>query len=276
MPVRKRFGQHFLHDPGVIRRILDSISPAPEDRIVEIGPGSGALTWGLLQRVHSLDVIEIDRDLARSLQDSPRATSGLRVHVEDALHTDFLRLRAEGAPLRIVGNLPYNISTPLLFRLLSQRAAIADMHFMLQKEVVDRMTAQPSNKTYGRLTVMLAAVAEVEKLFDVGPGAFTPRPKVWSAIVRLRPTPQPRFDIGDNGVLRMLVTAAFSHRRKILSNGLKGLLTPGEIESCGIDSQLRPEALTPAQFGLLAAHHSRLYSKAHAGLQENLGTVGPD
>jgi 16S rRNA (adenine1518-N6/adenine1519-N6)-dimethyltransferase len=276
MPIRRRFGQHFLHDPGVIRRILDSISPAPEDRIVEIGPGSGALTWGLLQRVHSLDVIEIDRDLARSLQDSPRATSGLRVHVEDALHTDFLRLRADGAPLRIVGNLPYNISTPLLFRLLSQRAAIADMHFMLQKEVVDRMTAQPSNKTYGRLTVMLAAVAEVEKLFDVGPGAFTPRPKVWSAIVRLRPTPQPRFDIGDNGVLRMLVTAAFSHRRKILSNGLKGLLTPGEIESCGIDSQLRPEALTPAQFGLLAAHHSRLYSKAHAGLQENLGTVGPD
>jgi 16S rRNA (adenine1518-N6/adenine1519-N6)-dimethyltransferase len=276
MPIRRRFGQHFLHDPGVIRRILDSISPAPEDRIVEIGPGSGALTWGLLQRVHSLDVIEIDRDLARSLQDSPRATSRLRVHVEDALHTDFLRLRADGAPLRIVGNLPYNISTPLLFRLLSQRAAIADMHFMLQKEVVDRMTAQPSNKTYGRLTVMLAAVAEVEKLFDVGPGAFTPRPKVWSAIVRLRPTPQPRFDIGDNGVLRMLVTAAFSHRRKILSNGLKGLLTPGEIESCGIDSQLRPEALTPAQFGLLAAHHSRLYSKAHAGLQENLGTVGPD
>jgi 16S rRNA (adenine1518-N6/adenine1519-N6)-dimethyltransferase len=234
------------------------------------------LTWGLLQRVRSLDVIEIDRDLARSLQDSPRATSRLRVHVEDALHTDFLRLRADGAPLRIVGNLPYNISTPLLFRLLAQRAAIADMHFMLQKEVVDRMTAQPSNKTYGRLTVMLAAVAEVEKLFDVGPGAFTPRPKVWSAIVRLRPTPQPRFDIGDNGVLRMLVTAAFSHRRKILSNGLKGLLTPGEIESCGIDSQLRPEALTPAQFGLLAAHHSRLYSKAHAGLQENLGTVGPD
>jgi 16S rRNA (adenine1518-N6/adenine1519-N6)-dimethyltransferase len=276
MPIRRRFGQHFLHDPGVIRRILDSISPAPEDRIVEIGPGSGALTWGLLQRVHSLDVIEIDRDLARSLQDSPRATSRLRVHVEDALHTDFLRLRADGAPLRIVGNLPYNISTPLLFRLLAQRAAIADMHFMLQKEVVDRMTAQPSNKTYGRLTVMLAAVAEVEKLFDVGPGAFTPRPKVWSAIVRLRPTPQPRFDIGDNGVLRMLVTAAFSHRRKILSNGLKGLLTPGEIESCGIDSQLRPEALTPAQFGLLAAHHSRLYSKAHAGLQENLGTVGPD
>jgi 16S rRNA (adenine1518-N6/adenine1519-N6)-dimethyltransferase len=276
MPVRKRFGQHFLHDPGVIRRILDSISPAEEDRVVEIGPGSGALTWGLLQRVRSLDVIEIDRDLARALQSDARAAGGLRVHVEDALHTDFQRLRADGAPLRIVGNLPYNISTPLLFRLLSQRAAIADMHFMLQKEVVDRMTAQPSNKTYGRLTVMLAAVAEVEKLFDVGPGAFKPRPKVWSAVVRLRPTLQPRFDIGADGVLRMLVTAAFSHRRKMLSNGLKGFLTPVEIESCGIDPQLRPEALTPAQFGLLAAHYSRLYSRAHGGLQENLDTVGSD
>ncbi|HEX3397878.1 MAG TPA: 16S rRNA (adenine(1518)-N(6)/adenine(1519)-N(6))-dimethyltransferase RsmA, partial [Steroidobacteraceae bacterium] len=276
MPVRKRFGQHFLHDPGVIRRILDAISPAPEDRIVEIGPGRGALTWGLLQRARALDVIEIDRDLAQSLQADARATKSLRVHVADALDTDFKRLRAEGGPLRIVGNLPYNISTPLLFRLLSQRAAIADMHFMLQKEVVDRMTAQPANKTYGRLTVMLAAVAEVEKLFEVGPGAFQPRPKVWSAIVRLRPTLAPRFEIGNDGVLRMLVTAAFSHRRKILSNGLKGLLTPEDIESCGIDSQLRPEALTPAQFGLLAARHSRLYSMAHGGLQENLGTVGLD
>lgn len=276
MPVRKRFGQHFLHDPGVIRRIIDAVSPAEGDRIVEIGPGRGALTWKLLQRTKALDVIEIDRDLAQSLKSDARATTGFRVHVEDALRTDFMRLRADGAPLRIVGNLPYNISTPLLFLLLSQRGAIGDMHFMLQREVVDRMTAEPSNKTYGRLTVMLAAVAEVEKLFDVGPGAFQPRPKVWSAIVRLRPTLKPRFDIGAEGVLRMLVTAAFSHRRKILSNGLKGFLTPAEIESCGIDSQLRPEALTPAQFGLLAAHHSRLYSNDHGRLQEDLGTVGSD
>src|SRR5260221_7036843 len=195
MPVRKRFGQHFLHDPGVIRRILDAISPAPEERIVEIGPGMGALTWGLLQRARALDVIEIDRDLAQSLQADSRATKNLRVHVEDALDTDFRLMRADGGPLRIVGNLPYNISTPLLFRLLSQRAAIADMHFMLQREVVDRMTAQPSNKTYGRLTVMLAAVAEVEKLFHVGPGAFPPPPQVWSAIARLRPTLPPPFEI---------------------------------------------------------------------------------
>ncbi len=276
MPVRKRFGQHFLHDRGVIRRIIDSVSPAPGERIVEIGPGRGALTWDLLQLAKNLDVIEIDRDLAQALKSDARASRGLQVHVADALRTDFKRLRAEGPPLRIVGNLPYNISTPLLFRLLQQHEAIADMHFMLQKEVVDRMTAEPSNKSYGRLTVMLAAVAEVQKLFDVGPGAFQPRPKVWSAIVRLRPTPAPRFDIGDEGVLRMLVTAAFSHRRKILSNGLKGFLSPEEIESCGIDSQLRPEALTPAQFGLLAAHHSRLYSKAHGRLQENLGIVGSD
>ncbi|HEX3602552.1 MAG TPA: 16S rRNA (adenine(1518)-N(6)/adenine(1519)-N(6))-dimethyltransferase RsmA [Steroidobacteraceae bacterium] len=274
MPVRKRFGQHFLHDRGVIRRIIDAVSPAEGEHIVEIGPGRGALTWDLLQRAHGLDVIEIDRDLAQSLKNDARAAQGLRVHVEDALQTDFTRLRADGAALRIVGNLPYNISTPLLFRLLSQRGAVADMHFMLQKEVVDRMTAEPSNKTYGRLTVMLAAVAEVEKLFDVGPGAFQPRPKVWSAIVRLRPSLEPRFDIGAHGVLRLLVTAAFSHRRKILSNGLKGFLTAEEIQSCGIDSQLRPEALTPAQFGLLAAHYSRLYSNEHGRLRENLDTVG--
>jgi 16S rRNA (adenine1518-N6/adenine1519-N6)-dimethyltransferase len=265
MPVRKRFGQHFLHDPGVIRRIIEAVAPCVGERIVEIGPGRGALTWDLLRRANALDVIEIDRDLAQSLKQDSRATAGLHVHVENALQTDFINLRASGAPLRVVGNLPYNISTPLLFRLLSQRAAIADMHFMLQKEVVDRMTAEPGNKTYGRLTVMLAAVAQVEHLFDVGPGAFQPRPKVWSAIVRLRPA-QSRFEIGDEGVLRTLVTAAFSHRRKTLRNGLKGLLTPQEIEACGIDPQQRPETLAPGQFGLLAVHRSRLYSDGHARL----------
>jgi 16S rRNA (adenine1518-N6/adenine1519-N6)-dimethyltransferase len=262
MPVRKRFGQHFLHDRNVIRRIIEAIAPRTSDRIVEIGPGRGALTWGLLQRAQALDVIEIDRDLAQSLREDPRAGQGLRVHVQDALNTDFNRLRGDGSALRIVGNLPYNISTPLLFRLLTQRAAISDMYFMLQKEVVDRMSAQPGSKAYGRLTVMLAAVAEVEGMFDVGPGAFRPRPKVWSAIVRLRPTPAPRFDSGNEGVLRTLVTAAFSHRRKTLRNGLKGLLTPQDIESCGIDPQLRPETLAPAQFGLLASHYSRLGGSA--------------
>ncbi|MDP9083790.1 MAG: 16S rRNA (adenine(1518)-N(6)/adenine(1519)-N(6))-dimethyltransferase RsmA [Pseudomonadota bacterium] len=258
MQARKRFGQHFLHDPGVIRRIVDAVAPAAGERLVEVGPGRGALTWLLLARARTLDAVEIDRDLAKSLVTDPRAGNGLHVHVENVLDTDFIRLRGDGPPLRIVGNLPYNISTPLLFRLLDQRAAIADMHFMLQKEVVQRMAALPGNKEYGRLTVMIAAAAEVESLFDVGPGAFQPRPKVWSAIVRLRPSPTPRFEIGRDGALRSLVTAAFSHRRKTLRNGLKGFLTPQDIESCGIDPQLRPETLAPAQFGRLAAHYSRL------------------
>jgi len=259
MRARKRFGQHFLHDPGVIRRIVDAVAPAAGERIVEVGPGRGALTWGLLARARRMDVIEIDRDLARALMDDARAEAHLRVHVEDVLDTDFVSLRGAGAPLRIVGNLPYNISTPLLFRLLQQRTAIGDMHFMLQKEVVDRMAARPGGKDYGRLTVMLAAYAEVEALFDVGPGAFTPPPKVWSAIVRLRPTLAPRFDIGSDSVLRTLVTAAFSHRRKTLRNGLKRLLTGEDIDACGIDPRLRPEALAPAQFGLLASHYHNLH-----------------
>jgi 16S rRNA (adenine1518-N6/adenine1519-N6)-dimethyltransferase len=266
MPVRKRFGQHFLHDPGVIRRIIDAIAPLPGERVVEIGPGRGALTWELLQRAQRLDVVEIDRDLAAALKKDVRAAAGLRVHVQDVLDADFLTLRGAGPPLRIVGNLPYNISTPLMFRLLDQHAAIADMHFMLQKEVVDRMTAAPATKEYGRLTVMLAAVAETTKLFDVGPGAFQPPPRVWSAIVRLRPHPKPRFDIGGAGDLRAIVSAAFSHRRKTLRNGLKGLLSAEEIESCGIDPTLRPEVLTPQQFGLLASCRSRLYSKGNATL----------
>jgi 16S rRNA (adenine1518-N6/adenine1519-N6)-dimethyltransferase len=257
MPVRKRFGQHFLHDPGVIRRIVDAVAPLAGERLVEVGPGRGALTWGLLARAGTMDAIEIDRDLARSLAADARAGPYLRVRVENVLDTDFIGLRGGGTPLRIVGNLPYNISTPLLFRLLQQRAAIGDMHFMLQKEVVERMAAQPGGKDYGRLTVMLAAYAEVQALFDVGPGAFQPRPKVWSAIVRLRPTALPRFDIGADGVLRTLVAAAFSHRRKTLRNGLKSLLTGEDIEACGIDPSLRPETLAPAQFGLLAAHYSR-------------------
>ena len=216
------------------------------------------MTWELLRRAQALDVIEIDRDLARSLKEDARATGALRVHVENALDTNFVNMRADGPPLRIVGNLPYNISTPLLFRLLSQRSAIADMHFMLQKEVVERMAAQAGAKEYGRLTVMLAAYAEVDHLFDVGPGAFQPRPKVWSAIVRLRPSGQPRFEIGSDKALRSIVSATFSHRRKTLRNGLKGLLSVAEIEACEIDAGARPETLTPAQFGRLAAHHHRV------------------
>lgn len=256
MPVRKRFGQHFLHDRGVIRRIVDAVAPTPERRIVEIGPGRGALTWPLLERAGRLDVIEIDRDLARALAADPRGKH-LRIQVGDALAADFMKLRGDGPALRVVGNLPYNIATPLLFHLLAQRNAVEDMVFMLQKEVVARMAARPGSKDYGRLTVMLAALAEVEPLFDVGPGAFQPPPRVWSAIVRLTPAPAPRFAMGSERALRIVATAAFSHRRKTLRNSLKGFLTGEDIESCALDPTVRPETLSPAEFGRLAAHYAR-------------------
>jgi len=252
MVIRKRFGQHFLHDPAVIRRIIDAVAPTRGERVVELGPGRGALTFGLLERAHRLDAIEIDRDLARLLEADPRAQDRLHLHVENMLDTDFTLLRGQGPKLRIVGNLPYNVSTPMMFHLLSQRGAIEDMHFMLQKEVVDRMAAAPGGKEYGRLTVMLAAYAEVEALFEVGPGAFRPPPKVRSGVVRLRPSTAPRFAIGSDVALRTLAQAAFSHRRKTLRNGLKGLLSGADVEACGIDPQLRPETLTPEQFGRLA------------------------
>jgi 16S rRNA (adenine1518-N6/adenine1519-N6)-dimethyltransferase len=282
MPVRKRFGQHFLHDRAIIGKIIDAVGPLPGQRIVEVGPGRGALTWSLLERAGSLDVIEIDRDLAAAMRGDARAVRGLTVHAENVLTTDFAGLRGAGDALRIVGNLPYNISTALLFHLLSQRAAIADMHFMLQKEVVDRMAARAGGKDYGRLTVMLAAYTRIEALFDVGPGAFQPAPKVWSAIVRLTPSREPRFPFGSDASLRSIVTAAFSHRRKTLRNGLKGLLSPEDIEACGIDPGLRPETLVPAEFGLLAQRHDALlrdapspapglYSTPHDALQETAG-----
>jgi 16S rRNA (adenine1518-N6/adenine1519-N6)-dimethyltransferase len=257
MPVRKRFGQHFLHDPAVIRRIVDAVAPAPGERIVEIGPGRGALTWPLLERAGKLTGIELDRDLARALRSDERA-AGLTVHVGDVLRSDLAVLAGTGqGALRVIGNLPYNISTPLLFHLLEQRAGIADMMFMLQKEVVDRMGARPGSKQYGRLTVMLAAAAEVEPLFEIGPGAFQPRPKVWSAIVRLRPSNTPRFEMGRPGALAAVAAAAFSQRRKTLRNSLRSLLAPEQIEACGIDPQRRPETLEPAEFGRLAAQYSR-------------------
>jgi 16S rRNA (adenine1518-N6/adenine1519-N6)-dimethyltransferase len=257
MVIRKRFGQHFLHDPAVIRRIIEAVAPESGERLVELGPGRGALTFGLLERAQRMDAIEIDRDLARLLEADPRAQGRLCLHVENMLDTDFALLRGQGPKLRIVGNLPYNVSTPVLFHLLSQRGAIEDLHFMLQKEVVDRMAASPGGKQYGRLTVMLAAYAEVEALFEVGPGAFRPPPQVRSSVVRLRPSTEPRFAIGSDVALRTLAQAAFSHRRKTLRNGLKGLLSGADVEACGIDAQLRPEMLTPEQFGRLAVSYER-------------------
>ena len=259
MLVRKRFGQHFLHDAAVIRQIIDSIDPQRTDRLIEIGPGRGALTWPLLDKLDSLEVIEIDRDLAEMLRADDRGRGKLRLHVQDALRTDFTALRGDGPPLRVVGNLPYNISTPLMFHLLEHRAAVSDMHFMLQKEVVDRIVAAPGGKDYGRLTVMLAIYAQATHLFDVGRGSFKPPPKVTSAILRLIPSMEPRFEglaalgAAGNNALKRMVNSAFSHRRKTLRNSLHEYLEAQDMLSCGIDPGLRPEVMSPAQFVQLAA-----------------------
>ena len=261
MPVRKRFGQHFLHDRAVVDRIVGAIDPRPGDRVIEIGPGRGALTFALLAKLPRLEAIEIDRDLAAQLARDPRTAGKLTLHVGDALRTDFGAIRGDGAALRVVGNLPYNISTPMLFRLIDQRRSILDVHAMLQKEVVDRITATADSRDYGRLTVMLAAFAAAERLFDVGPGAFQPPPQVWSSVLRLRTSDSPRFEIGNPSAYGRVVAAAFSHRRKTLRNALRGLLEPAEIEGCGIDPGARPATLAPERFGRLA---ERLCAREHA------------
>lgn len=248
---RKRFGQHFLHDPAVIRRIVAAIGPQPGDRLVEIGPGEGAITFELLRAVGRLDAVELDRDLVEPLRERSRGVGELLVHGADALRFDFCSLTASGEKLRLVGNLPYNISTPLLFHLLDQARCIRDMHFMLQKEVVERMAAAPGGKDYGRLSVMLQARCEVIPLFAIGPGAFRPPPKVDSAVVRLIPLAQPP-DIADPALFARLVATAFAQRRKTLRNGLKGLLTAEAIAALGIDPGARAEQLPLADFVRLA------------------------
>ena len=250
---RKRFGQHFLHDPGVIARIVAAIDPRPGDRLVEIGPGLGALTLPLLDRAGRLEVVEIDRDVIPRLAERARGHGELVIHEADALSYDFRALAGQGTRLRLCGNLPYNISTPLLFHLLESHAAIADMHFMLQKEVVARMAAGPSTAAYGRLTVMLAVHCSVERLFDVGPGAFRPPPRVDSAIVRLVPHAAAPFEVGDPVRFAAVVAAAFGQRRKTLRNSLAGLVGPAGFAATGIDPGRRAETLAPADFARLAA-----------------------
>jgi 16S rRNA (adenine1518-N6/adenine1519-N6)-dimethyltransferase len=251
-PSRRRFGQHFLHDPAVIERIVRAIDPHVGDRLLEIGPGHGALTRRLLQSdLATLDAVEIDRDLAARLGAELAAQTRFALHRADALELDIAALaRRRGGTLRLAGNLPYNISTPLLFHLLDGSGSIADMHLMLQREVVARITARPGTGEYGRLTVMLAPRVRAERLFDIGPGAFQPAPKVWSSLVRLEVLPEPPFAVApDYG---KVVAAAFSHRRKTLRNALKGLVSPGEIEACGLDPGARPETLAPRAFNDLA------------------------
>jgi len=250
---RKRFGQHFLHDPGVIARIIAAIDPQPDDRIVEIGPGLGAITLPLLARVRQLDAIEIDRDAIRHLNEAVAPHGSLRLHEGDVLRFDLGTLRSDERALRIVGNLPYNISTPLLFRLIEQREHIADLHVMLQKEVIERMGASPGSEHYGRLTVMLAPWLRVEPLFDIGPGAFRPPPRVVSTFARLTPHPVPPIPIEHPRQFAIVVAAAFSQRRKTLRNALKSLLTPHQIEAAGVPPSARAETIAPSGYAALAA-----------------------
>ncbi len=250
---RRRFGQNFLHDHATIERMIRGIAPARGDIVVEIGPGRGALTRPLLECLDMLHVVEVDRDLAASLRALPEATAG-RLHVQeaDALRVDFHDLAAAGQRLRIVGNLPYNISTPLLFHLLGHASAIADMHFLLQREVVARMAAGPGGREYGRLSVMVQAQCAVEPLFDVAPDAFHPAPKVTSRFVRLVPHAQPPVPIRHPERLAEVVALAFGGRRKTLRNALRGRLDGAAIEAAGVDPTVRAERLPLAAFARLA------------------------
>jgi len=234
---RKRFGQHFLVDPEVIRQIVASIAPREGDTLVEIGPGQGAITAPLASSGATLHAIEFDRDLAATLRMKYAGSARVTIHEADALKFDYASLRGD---LRLVGNLPYNISTPLLFRLLDFLGHIRDMHFMLQKEVVDRLAAEPGSKAYGRLTVMLGCRAEVVPLFDVPPESFSPPPKVMSSVLRIRPRVS-AIAIDDPARFSALVAQGFSQRRKTLHNALKGHVTDAELESVGIDPGARAE-----------------------------------
>jgi 16S rRNA (adenine1518-N6/adenine1519-N6)-dimethyltransferase len=251
-PRRRRFGQHFLHDPRVLERIVQALDAHAGDHLVEIGPGRGALTARLLAIPGcTLDAIEIDRDLAARLRGSFTGSPRHALHSADALGFDFGALaRERGARLRIVGNLPYNISTPLLFHLLEHADAIIDMTLMLQREVAARLAAAPGNSDYGRLTVMLAPRVEVRRLFDVGPGAFQPPPRVWSAVVRLTVRTQPLFAVSPS--YAAVVAAAFAQRRKTLRNALSQMLSAEQIRSCGIDPGARAGTLAPPAFNTLA------------------------
>ena len=248
---RKRFGQNFLHDPGIINRIVTVIGPQPGDRLVEIGPGKGAITLPLLQAAGRLQVVELDRDLVGPLQARCGSAGALTVHNADALKMNFCELSG-GEKLRVVGNLPYNISTPLLFHLLAQSNCIADMHFMLQKEVVDRIAAAPGSGQYGRLSIMVQYRCNVTPLFNIGPGAFQPAPKVESAFVRLQPWKTLPVTVRDEVMLGRIVQQAFGQRRKTLRNALRGMLDEAQIRSLDIDPAARAEVLGIADFARLA------------------------
>ncbi len=251
---RKRFGQNFLQNQHVIDDILRAINPQPDDNILEIGPGLGAITQPLLRRLNRLTAVEIDYDLQKYLSELPIAQGKLNLIASDALKVDYSQF---GSKLRVVGNLPYNISTPLLIHLLRYTPYIEDMYFMLQKEVVDRMAAGPGSKAYGRLSVMLQYHCEVEHLFDVPPEAFDPQPKVDSAVVRLIPYQTSPFDTVAVAELERLVASSFAMRRKTLTNNLKGIISLVQLSDLGIDGGRRPEQISVAEYVQLAKFISK-------------------
>ena len=249
---RKRFGQNFLHDSRVIEKIVRAVAPKSGDNLIEIGPGLGAITAPLLVASEHLTVVELDRDLAAGLAGRVTQPQKLTIVEADALKFNFLSLVKDNQPLRIVGNLPYNISTPILFQLLQYGSQIQDMHFMLQKEVVDRIVAAPNSKDYGRLSVMIQYYCKPEFLFEVPPGAFNPPPKVTSAVFRLTPYVQKPVVAKDEKNFANLVGHVFTQRRKTLRNSLKGRLDEQGIINVGIDPMARPENLSMAQFVALS------------------------
>ena len=244
---RKRFGQNFLSDPNIIRKIIEAIRPQAGERIVEIGPGLGAMTEPLMDGLGHLHVVEIDRDLIARLKET-HSPDRLTIHEGDALKFDFASLVTDGAPLRVVGNLPYNISTPILFHLADFADKVKDMTFMLQKEVVMRMVGEPGTEEYGRLSVMLQYRFRMARLFDVPPGAFRPAPKVMSSIVRMVPRPAAECTAADYALLARIVTAAFGQRRKTLRNTLRDYVEAADFTALGIDPGLRGERLSVEDF----------------------------
>lgn len=255
-PAKKHLGQNFLHEKGVIEKIVQAIDPRPGDVLVEIGPGQGALTFPLLRKHGEVTAIEFDRDLHAPLQAAAREHGQLHLIEGDVLGVDFGALAAQRGDalgqIRLVGNLPYNLSSPILFHALDHAAAIRDMHFMLQKEVVERMAAGPGSKVYGRLSVMLQAYCTVTPLFVVPPGAFRPAPKVDSAVVRLVPKAAERIEVRDRAVFANVVRAAFGQRRKTLRNALNGVAGGAAIEAAGLRADARAEQVEVAGFVRLA------------------------
>lgn len=249
---RKRFGQNFLHDPQVIGRIVKAIAPKPGETLVEIGPGLGALTEPVVDVAGHLTVIELDRDLAQRLREHPQLASKLTIYQADAMKFDFTSLLKDGQKLKVFGNLPYNVSTPLLFHLFSYADQIENMHFMLQKEVVQRMTASHGSKAYGRLSVMAQYYCQAMPVVEVGPGAFKPAPKVDSAVVRLIPKAISQRANVPAEVLNRVCLEAFNQRRKTIRNCFSNIATAEQLEQLGLNPTLRPEQLTVEQFTQLA------------------------